>query len=108
LHNARFAVALVIRGVKNDQPLEIRWDAGFPTLYQLRVRGLDATPIAYATASIAALFVKHFPRELPGVHAPNDLPAEVRQAILNDVRDRGFKLSLKSTRLKKSEDDEEF
>jgi len=108
LHNARFAAALVIRGVKNDRPLEIRWDAGFPTLYQLRVRGLHATPIAYATASIAALFVKYFPRELPGVHAPGDLPAEIRQAILNDTRARGFKLSMKTTRLKKSEDDEDF
>jgi len=108
LHNARFAAALVIRGVKNDEALEIRWDAAFPTLYQLRVRGLNATPIAFATASIAALFVKHFPRDLPGAHAPNDLPPEVRQAILNDVRERGFKISMKVTRRKKIEDDEEI
>jgi hypothetical protein len=36
------------------------------------------------------------------------LPAEIRQAILNDTRARGFKLSMKTTRLKKSEDDEDF
>jgi saccharopine dehydrogenase-like protein len=108
LHNARFAAALVIRGVKNDQPIEIRWDAGFPTLYQLRVRGLHSTPIAFATASIAALFVKYFPREWPGVHAPGDLPSEIRQAILNDARARGFKLVMKTTRLKAAEDDEEL
>ena len=108
LHNARFAAAIVIRGVKNDDPLEIRWDAGFPTLYQLRARGQHASPVAYATASIAAMFVRHFPRELPGVHAPGDLPAETRQAILNDARARGFKLTMKTTRLKKSEDEEEY
>ncbi|MGB6431319.1 MAG: hypothetical protein WBF06_12105, partial [Candidatus Acidiferrales bacterium] len=108
LHNARFAAAIVVRGVKSDEPLEIRWDAGFPTLYQLRARGLHASPVAYATAEIAAMFVRHFPREIPGVHAPGDLPAEARQAILNDARARGFKLTMKTTRLKKSEDDEEY
>jgi hypothetical protein len=108
LHNARFAAAIVVRGVKGDEPIEIRWDAGFPTLYQLRARGQHATPVAYATASIAAMFVKHFPRELPGVHAPGDLPVELRQAILNDARARGFKLTMKTTRLKKTEDEEEY
>jgi len=54
------------------------------------------------------MFVRHFPRELPGVHAPGDLPAETRQAILNDARARGFKLTMKTTRLKKSEDEEEY
>jgi hypothetical protein len=108
LHNARFAAAIVVRGVKGEQALEIRWDAGFPTLYQLRARGQHATPVAYATASIAAMFVRHFPRELPGVHAPGDLPADARQAILNDARARGFKLTMKTTRLKKSEEEEEY
>jgi hypothetical protein len=108
LHNARFAAAIVVRGVKGEQALEIRWDASFPTLYQLRARGQHATPVAYATASIAAMFVRHFPRELPGVHAPGDLPAETRQAILNDARARGFKLVMKTTRLKKSEEEEDY
>jgi hypothetical protein len=108
LRNARFAAAVVVRGVKDDEPIEVRWDASFPTLYQLRMRGLHATPIAYATANVAALFIKHFPREMSGVHPPGGLPAEVRQAVLADVRTRGIGLKMKVTRLKKSEDEEEI
>ncbi len=108
LRNARFAAAVIVRGVKDDEPIEVRWDASFPTLYQLRMRGLHATPIAYATANVAALFIKHFPREMSGVHPPGGLPAEVRQAVLADVRTRGIGLKMKVTRLKKSEDEEEI
>ena len=108
LQNARFAAAVLVRGGKNDQPLLIRWDASFPTLYQIRLRGMLTTPIAYATAHLAALFIKHFPRELAGVYAPAALPAETRQAILADVRARDFRITLKVTRLKKAEDEEEW
>ncbi len=108
LRNARFAAAVIVRGVKNDEPIEVRWDASFPTLYQLRVRGQHASPIAYATANVAALFVKHFPRELSGVLPPGQLPGEVRAAILADARARGIGLKMRITRLKKSEDEEEF
>jgi len=106
LRNARFAAAVIVRGVKKDEPVEARWDASFPTLYQLRLRGLHATPIAYATANVASLFIKHFPRDMSGVHPPGGLPAEVRQAILADARTRGISLKMKWTRLKKSEDEE--
>lgn len=58
-------VALLVRGVKGDERLLIRWHASFPTLYQIRQRGLIATPIPYATAHLAAIFIKHFPRKLP-------------------------------------------
>jgi hypothetical protein len=107
LQNARFALAVVVRGMKKEQPLLVRFDASFPTLYQIRLRGMLTTPVAYAAAHMAALFVKYFPRELAGVYPPEALPGETRQAILGDVRSRGFRITIKLTRLKKAEDEEE-
>jgi hypothetical protein len=106
LENARFAAAVLVRGVKDDQPLLVRWDAGFPTLYQIRLRGMISTPISYATAHLAAIFVKHFPRDSAGVLDAASLPPETRRAILAGVRSRDFRITLKITRLKKIEDDE--
>src|SRR5271168_1103125 len=80
LQNARFAAAVIVKGIKRgpkeDQTLLIRSDAYFPTLYQIRRQGLFTTPVAYATAHVAASFVKYFPQGLPGVFAPENLPAE--------------------------------
>jgi saccharopine dehydrogenase (NAD+, L-lysine forming) len=106
LENARFAAAVLVRGAKDEQPLLVRWDASFPTLYQIRQRGLIATPISYATAHIAAIFVKYFPRDSAGVIDPAGLPRETRRAILNEVRSRDFRINLKISRLKKSDDEE--
>jgi hypothetical protein len=106
LENARFAAAVLVRGLKDDQPLLVRWDAAFPTLYQIRLRGMISTPISYATANLAAIFIKHFPRDSAGVVDAAGLPAETRRAILADARARDFRVTLKITRLKKIEDDE--
>jgi saccharopine dehydrogenase (NAD+, L-lysine forming) len=106
LENARFAAAVLVRGVKDEQPLLVRWDASFPTLYQIRRRGLVSTPISYATAHLAALFIKHFPRDSAGVFGPATLPTEIRRAILSEARSRDVRVSLKITRLKKTEDEE--
>ena len=108
LENARFAAAVLVRGSKGEQPLLVRWDASFPTLYQIRQRGLVSTPIAYATAHVAAIFVKHFPRDSAGVIGPAALSSEARRAVLADVRSRDFRVSLKITRLKKQDEEEEF
>jgi hypothetical protein len=108
LQNARFAAAVVVRGVKNDEPRLVRWDAAFPTLYQIRLRGMFTSPVAYATAQMAALFVKHFPRDAGGVFPPEALPAEARQTILADARARGIQLRMRVKKLKRSEDEEEF
>src|ERR1700732_114136 len=81
LENARFAAAVLVRGSKDEQPLLVRWDASFPTLYQIRQRGMISTPISYATAHMAALFVKHFPRDSVGVISPSELPLEKRRAV---------------------------
>ena len=108
LENARFAAAVLVRGTKRDQPLIVRWDASFPTLYQIRQRGMISTPIAYATAHLAAIFIKHFPRDSAGVVGPAALSAETRRAILADARSRDFRISLKITRLKRHDDEEEF
>jgi hypothetical protein len=106
LHNARFALAVIVQGTKNEQPLQIRWDCTFPTLYQIRQSGLFTSPVAFATAHVAAVFVRNFPRDLAGVYAPEALPAETRRRILDGVRARGFRLNLKTTSLKLAEDDE--
>ena len=108
LQNARFAAAVLVRGVKKDQPVLIRWDAEFPSLYQIRQRGMASTPVAWATARLAALFVKHFPREEAGVFPPEALPAEIRQKILSNAKSRDLRIAMKVTKLKKSEEDEEF
>jgi hypothetical protein len=107
LQNARFAAAVVARGTRGGQGYEIRCDAMFPSLYQIRRRGLLTTPVAWATAQLAALFVKHLPRELPGVFPPERLPQEVRSAILADVRTREIRISQRATRLKLEEPDVE-
>ena len=106
LENARFAAAVLVRGVKKERPLQIRWDASFPTLYQLRIRGMLATPISYATAHLAALFIRHFPHGLAGVYPPEALPADVRREILTDAKMRDIEIILKVTRLKNIEEDE--
>ncbi|MEY4705688.1 MAG: hypothetical protein RL042_1893 [Nitrospirota bacterium] len=97
LRNARFAAAVVVTGMKRGQPTLVRWDATVPSLYLLRRRGLLCSPIAWATAEMAALFVKHFPRTLSGVHPPEAFPAEIRQAILHDASSRGIQLATRVT-----------
>jgi len=110
LQNARFALAVLVQGEKHgpkhDRRLLLRSDCAFPTLYQIRRWGLFTTPIAYATAHMAALFIKHFPREEPGVFAPETLPAEIRREILAGVRAAGFQLTHRVTPLKPKEDEE--
>jgi len=113
LQNARFAAAVLVRGVKRgkkeDLHLLIRSDCMFPTLYQIRQQGLFTTPVAYVTAHIAALFIKFFPRELAGVFAPEMLPAETRRDILAGLRNHNIRIMHKTTLPKhSSEDEEEF
>jgi hypothetical protein len=111
LQNARFAVAVLVRGVKRrkkeERRLLIRSDCTFPTLYQIRQQGRFTTPVAYATAHVAALFIKFFPRELAGVFAPEMLPLEMRRAILAGVRAHNVKITHKTRVLKQSGEDEE-
>ncbi len=113
LQNARFAAAVLVKGVKRgkkeDQHLLIRSDCTFPTLYQIRQQGRFTTPVAYATAHVAALFIKYLPRDLVGVFAPEMLPAETRRAILAGLRNHNIRITHKTTVLKhNSEDEEEF
>ncbi len=111
LQNARFGAAVLVRGVKrgkqDDQHLLIRSDCTFPTLYQIRQQGRFTTPVAYATAHVAALFIKFFPRDLAGVFAPEMLPAETRRAILAGIRNHNIWITHKTTVLKHTGDDEE-
>jgi saccharopine dehydrogenase (NAD+, L-lysine-forming) len=108
LQNARFAAAVVARGSKQDDRIEVRYDVMFPSLYQIRQRGLALSPISYATAQMAALFVKHFPRDLAGVFPPGAIPLEDRQAIFKDLKSRGIRVTTKITKKKPLDDEEEF
>jgi saccharopine dehydrogenase-like NADP-dependent oxidoreductase len=111
LQNARFAAAVLVRGVKHNKKddllLLIRSDCMFPTLYQIRQQGRLTTPVAYATAHVAALFIKFFPRDLAGVFAPEMLPAEIRRAILAGLRNGGIRITHKTTVLKHTSEDED-
>ena len=112
LQNARFAATVLVRGLKQgkkeDHHLLIRTDCLFPTLYQIRQQGLYTTPVAYATAHVAALFIKFFPRDLAGVFPPEGLPIEVRRAIVSGIRSHGVRITHKTTVTKRNDDDEEF
>ena len=107
LQNARFAAAVVVRGVKGDEAIEIRYDAIFPSLFQIRQRGLALSPVSYATAHMAALFIKHFPRDTAGIFPPGAIPVENRKAILKDLKTRGIRVTGKITLKKPIEDEEE-
>ena len=111
LQNARFAAAVLVKGIKRgkkeDQWLLIRSDCTFPTLYQIRRQGRYTTPVAYATAHVAALFIKFFPRELAGVFAPEMLPAETRRAILAGIRKHNIRITHKIIWLKQTSEDDE-
>jgi saccharopine dehydrogenase (NAD+, L-lysine-forming) len=112
LQNARFAAAVLVRGVKrgkgnhDDEQLLIRTDCNFPTLYQIRQQDLYTTPVAYATAHVAALFIKNFPRDLKGVFAPEALPEETRRAIIAGIRNNKVKITQKVTKLKSDDPDD--
>jgi len=112
LRNARFAAAILVNGVRQnkaaDELLMLRTDCVFPTLYQIRQQGLFTTPVAYATAHVAAQFVKFFPRETAGVFAPETLPDETQRAILRGVRGSRIRITEKKTRLKSEIEDDDF
>jgi hypothetical protein len=112
LQNARFAAATLVRGVKRnsktDRRLLVRSDVLFPSLYQIRQQGRFATPVAYATAHVAALFIKHFPREIAGVFPPEALPGETRRAIIGGMQRYSTKLFHKLLPEKPTYDDEDF
>src|SRR5579859_1750683 len=111
LQNARFSAAVLVRGIKHgakeDQHLLIRTDVMFPTLYQIRQQGRYSTPVAYATAHAAALFIKYFRREETGVFAPEMLSVETRRAIIAGIRTHRVKITHKLTAIKHDGDDEE-
>ena len=104
LANARFAAAVVVRGVKDEQPTLVRWDVAVPSLFQIRRQGFHRSPIAWATATMTALFVKHFPRDEAGVFPPEQLPAEVRRDVLAGARARGIRITMRTKTLRKDEE----
>ena len=106
LYHARFAAAVVAHGRKDERHAMVRFDAAFPTLHQIRRREVYTSPIAWATAHMAALFVKHFPRGLPGVHPPEALPAKTRQAILSGASAYGIHVTRRLALLKPVDEEE--
>ena len=112
LQNARFAAVVLTTGIKRrsnqEQRLLIRTDCIFPTLYQIRQQGLYTTPVAYATAHVAALFIKFFPRDLAGVFPPETLPVETRRAVIAGIRKHSVRINHRTNVLRNNEEDEEF
>jgi saccharopine dehydrogenase (NAD+, L-lysine forming) len=111
LQNARFDAAIIVigikRGKKEDVRLQIRSDCTFPTLYQIRRQGRFVTPVAYATAQVAAGFIKNFPIEKPGVFSPEMLPEGARRRILSGVS-KNIRISHKTTALKNAAEEDEY
>jgi hypothetical protein len=106
LFNARFAMAVIVRGMKAEQPTVLRWDVAVPSLFQIRRQGFQRSPIAWATATMTTLFVKHFPRDEAGVFAPEQLPPEIRRRVLAGARERGIRITLRTRTLKTPEEAE--
>lgn len=110
LQNARFVATVLVQGLKRhpkeDDALLIRNDAIFPTLYQIRQQGLFTTPVAYATAHVAALFIKNFPLNIEGVFPPEALPVATRRAILSGIRKHSVKLTHRVSVVKRIGDEE--
>ena len=106
LSNARFAIAAIVHGIKSEQPTVLRWDVAVPSLFQIRRQGFQRSPIAWATATMTSLFVKHFPRDEAGVFPPEQLPPALRRAILAGARARGIHVALRTRTLKSAEETE--
>lgn len=79
--------------------MKIRNCCVFPSLRQLRRRGLMTTPIAFAAAQAAACFVRHFPDDLMGVYPPEALPATVRTRILRSMQKEACRFETQTTSL---------
>jgi hypothetical protein len=92
LRNARFAACVSVVGRRNRKRVERHRWCVFPSLWQLRRNGMAGTPIAFASAQSAAVFVEHFPTHLAGVYPPEGLSAKVRASILREMRRRGFRI----------------
>ena len=109
LQNARFAAVMLMNGIKRDAKEDyrmlMRTDCLFPTLYQIRRQGLFTTPVAYSTAHVAAQFVKFFPRETPGVFAPEMLEPEARRGIIAGARASGIKITTKTKAFQAEDED---
>ncbi len=99
LQNARFAVCVVVSGWKGRRRVERRRCCMFPSLSRLRREGTGGTPIAFATAQCAAVFVEAFPGHLAGVYPPEALSAKVRGGILRGMSRRGFRFERGTTRV---------
>jgi len=102
LRNERFAAAVLVYGRRRAGPFIIRWDALFPSLFELRKRGLTCSLVGWSAAHLTALFVKHMPRGLAGVYVPEALPVATRRSILRAARSSGIRLTRKVTRFKPS------
>ncbi len=92
LRNARFAACVSVSGRRKGKDLERRRCCVFPSLWQLRRNGMPGTPIAFASAQTAAVFIEHFPAHLAGVYPPEALSAKVRKTILRGMTKRGLRV----------------
>ena len=99
LQNARFAVCVSVTGSKGRKRFERRRCCKFSSLSQLRRKGKSGTPIAFAAAQSAAVFIENFPVHLAGVYPPEALPTKVRRSIVRAMSRRGLRFQKKTIKL---------
>lgn len=102
LTDARFMVCAVITGHKGWQWFEHRRSCRFPSLHQLRRKLWLATPVAFAAAQSAAVFVEHFPTRLSGVYPPEALPSRILQKVVLSMSRRGCRFAQSTVELRRS------
>ena len=103
LQNARFAAAVVVRGTKQDRPMEVRYDALFLRSIKSASADWRCRPFptrrlkwSHCSSSISRA-------SSAGVFPPGAIPLENRQAILKDMKARGIHVTMKITKKKPSE-----
>lgn len=102
LSNARFSACVVVAGRKGGRRVEHRRCCTFPSLYKLRQKGWLVSPVVFAAAQSAAVFVEHFPKDLEGVFPPEALPREARRAVLRAMSRRGFRFHETTTEIERA------
>ncbi len=93
LEGAVFGISVEVYGKKKNKLKKIRYSAVFPSQKEINQLRLSANFISYPTALMTKLFILSFPKiRRTGVFPPECLDKEVRESILDQLRNEGVKL----------------